>query len=355
MRRATLRGDERTPLAERADVLICGASFAGLAVARELAGAGADVLGRRPLRDRRAGDVGLRGAHAMAARDGRRALDPAGDPLHGVPHAARVGALPAAVELVELRLPRAVPRALEQTDARFEIAKVSGAAATPSIPTAASHAPLIVDALGWRRVLGPGRTSSRRRPRSRAGSRSTRTAAVPTSTLDRPLPGPLRLRLVGSAAGEQRIGVGSYEPRHHVKEPTKEIAAPLPSTPSATRATGSRTGCAPPPRTACSSPATAPATACRSRARASGPRSTSGSRPARDPRRARRRAHARAGARALRRVLAPPRAGLRLRARAAAHRPRLPPRALTALLKVMGRERPCRRAFGWYLAIAPPP
>ena len=43
-RRATLRGDERTPLDERADVLICGASFAGLAVARELAGSGADVL-----------------------------------------------------------------------------------------------------------------------------------------------------------------------------------------------------------------------------------------------------------------------------------------------------------------------
>ena len=43
-RRATLRGSERTPLDERADVLICGASFAGLAVARELAGSGADVL-----------------------------------------------------------------------------------------------------------------------------------------------------------------------------------------------------------------------------------------------------------------------------------------------------------------------
>ena len=43
-RRATLRGAERTPLDERADVLICGASFAGLAVARELAGCGADVL-----------------------------------------------------------------------------------------------------------------------------------------------------------------------------------------------------------------------------------------------------------------------------------------------------------------------
>src|SRR3979411_2418263 len=43
-RRATKRGEERTPLDCDCDVLICGASFAGLAVARELAGSGADVL-----------------------------------------------------------------------------------------------------------------------------------------------------------------------------------------------------------------------------------------------------------------------------------------------------------------------
>ena len=49
------------------------------------------------------------------------------------------------------------------------------------------------------------------------------------------------------------------------------------SSPTATRATGSRTGCAPRPRTASSSSATAPATASRSRARASAPRSTSAS------------------------------------------------------------------------------
>ena len=42
--RRTKRGSERTPLSGDVDVLICGASFAGLAVARELAGAGADVL-----------------------------------------------------------------------------------------------------------------------------------------------------------------------------------------------------------------------------------------------------------------------------------------------------------------------
>src|SRR5438309_8870512 len=43
-RRATKRGDERTTLERDCDVLICGASFAGLAVARELAASGADVL-----------------------------------------------------------------------------------------------------------------------------------------------------------------------------------------------------------------------------------------------------------------------------------------------------------------------
>src|SRR6516165_3025924 len=43
-RRATKRGEERTALDRDCDVLICGASFAGLAVARELAGSGAEVL-----------------------------------------------------------------------------------------------------------------------------------------------------------------------------------------------------------------------------------------------------------------------------------------------------------------------
>src|SRR5687767_15553011 len=43
-RRLTLRGADRTPLSGDADVLVCGASFAGLAVARELAESGARVM-----------------------------------------------------------------------------------------------------------------------------------------------------------------------------------------------------------------------------------------------------------------------------------------------------------------------
>jgi menaquinone-9 beta-reductase len=42
--RATKRGVERTPLEGDYDVLVCGASFAGLAVCRELSGSGARVL-----------------------------------------------------------------------------------------------------------------------------------------------------------------------------------------------------------------------------------------------------------------------------------------------------------------------
>ena len=43
-KRVTKRGAERTPLTGDCDVLICGASFAGLCVARELAGSGARTL-----------------------------------------------------------------------------------------------------------------------------------------------------------------------------------------------------------------------------------------------------------------------------------------------------------------------
>src|SRR3984885_1710502 len=42
--RATRRGAARTQRQRDCDVLVCGASFAGLAVARELAGSGAKVL-----------------------------------------------------------------------------------------------------------------------------------------------------------------------------------------------------------------------------------------------------------------------------------------------------------------------
>ena len=66
---------------------------------------------RGPLRGRRARDVRLRGAHAVAGGDGRERLHPPGDPVHGLPHPPRQHPLPAALELVGVRLPRAVPAA----------------------------------------------------------------------------------------------------------------------------------------------------------------------------------------------------------------------------------------------------
>ncbi len=69
--RATKRGAERTRLERDCDVLVCGASFAGLAVARELAGSGARRADDRPLRGRRAPDVGLRRPDGVAAARSR--------------------------------------------------------------------------------------------------------------------------------------------------------------------------------------------------------------------------------------------------------------------------------------------
>ena len=61
--RKTKRGAERTPLEGRWDVIVCGASFAGLTVARELTGSGARVL----VLDRY--EIGERQTSACAAPD----------------------------------------------------------------------------------------------------------------------------------------------------------------------------------------------------------------------------------------------------------------------------------------------
>ena len=215
----------------RADVLICGASFAGLAVARELAGSGADVL----VVDRY--EIGERATSACAAptpwlhamgveRAIRQEI-----PCMALPHAARLGALPAALELVELRLPRAVPRAVGAVRRALRDREGGGRGRRDIVHTDRGDltAPLIVDALGWRRVLGARRErAAARGARSRAASRSTRTAAASTSTSG----STARSSATATpgrcpARGEQRVGVGSYEPRHHVKEPTKEIARRL--------------------------------------------------------------------------------------------------------------------------------
>jgi menaquinone-9 beta-reductase len=254
-RRATLRGAERTPIPQpSADVLVCGASFAGLAVARELAGSGADVL----LVDRY--EIGERATSACAAP--RPWLDAMGvaDAIvqelpcmsFTTPHGSVRYRLPwswAAFDYRELcRL------LFEQCDARFEIATVVGRA-DDAVETDRGplRAPLVVDALGWRRVLArEGRRKQPARPDARGSAYQPPDAPLsrglevhPPS--ERAVPAGVRSPAGGEdldvwverslvrygygwsvpAGGEQRVGAGSYEPRHHVKRPTVELAARL--------------------------------------------------------------------------------------------------------------------------------
>ena len=163
-RRATLRGAERTPLAGRADVLVCGASFAGLAVARELAGSGADVL----VVDRY--EIGERATSACAAptpwlhamgveRSIRQELPCMA--FH-TPHGSARYRLPWSWSSFDYR--ELCAALWEQCDARFEIAhgRAPRRATTVHTDRGTLTAPLIVDALGWRRVLGAGRRTCSR-------------------------------------------------------------------------------------------------------------------------------------------------------------------------------------------------
>jgi menaquinone-9 beta-reductase len=232
--RATLRGAERIPLEgdrARADVLICGASFAGLAVARELAGCGADVL----VVDRY--EIGERQTSACAAPTpwleamGVRAAIRQELPCMAfhTPHGSARFRLPWSWSSFDYRT--LCEELWAQADARFEIAKVerrTGDAVRTD--RGMLTAPLIVDALGWRRVLGSGANVQppdapisrglEVHPDARGGD------ADLDVWIDRSL---VRHGYAWSvpAAGEQRVGVGSYEPRDHVKQPTRAIAGRL--------------------------------------------------------------------------------------------------------------------------------
>ena len=188
--RATKRGDERTPLDGTYDVLICGASFAGLAVARELAGSGAEVLvlDRYEIGERQTSACGiptewLRALGLMEAE--RQRFDslvihtPHGDARYRLPWTFSTFDYRELCELL-----------WRDCDAAFETAKVNGRAAPANGDGAiavetdrgGSRAPLVVDALGWRRVLGRRRRlpAARRAALARAGG-APRAAPARTS------------------------------------------------------------------------------------------------------------------------------------------------------------------------------
>src|SRR4051795_7754242 len=161
--RATKRGAERTPLAGRYDVLICGASFAGLAVARELTGAGARVLvlDRYEIGERQTSACGiptdwLRATGLMEAE--RQRFD---ELVIHTPGGTSRYDLPWTFSTFDYRL--LCELLWRDCDATFETAKVHGRSGVDgdgrvSVETdrGTISAPLVVDALGWRRMLADG-------------------------------------------------------------------------------------------------------------------------------------------------------------------------------------------------------
>jgi menaquinone-9 beta-reductase len=232
--RATKRGADRTPLGGASDVLICGASFAGLAVARELAGSGARVM----LIDRY--EIGERQTSACAA------------PTEWLANLGLDGAIRQTFETLVVHTPhgdatwrlpwtfstfdyRELCRLLAaQGDAQFETAKVDGRTRTADgghivhTDRGDLSAPLVVDALGWRRVLSSGPMIQP------PDARLSRGLEVHPDGNGRDLelwidPQYIRAGYSWSfpADGELRVGVGSFDPRDHVKDPTVQLATDL--------------------------------------------------------------------------------------------------------------------------------
>jgi digeranylgeranylglycerophospholipid reductase len=234
--RSTKRGDERTPLGGDYEVLICGASFAGLAAARELAGSDARVL----VLDRY--EIGERQTSACAAPTGwLRALgvedsikQTFGEPVIHTPHTTVRMGLPWEFSTFDYR--SLCGLLWGQCEAEFETATVEGRAAPPngddSIRVATDRgevaAPLVVDALGWRRVLGSGQNVQP------PEARLSRGLEVHPWGSDTELEIWIERGVVPAGYGwsfpagdEVRVGVGSFDPRFHVKEPTVALAERL--------------------------------------------------------------------------------------------------------------------------------
>ena len=229
-RRATTRGAERTSLdGDHADVLICGASFAGLSVARELAGRGADVL----LVDRY--EVGERATsacaaptpwlHAMGVADSIRQEIPCMS-FH-TPHGSVRYRLPWSWSAFDYR--ELCELLFAQTDARFETAKVDGRTGEiVHTDRGDLHSPLIVDALGWRRVLAREGYQPPEAPLSRGLEVHPRRRGRGPRRVDRPLARAPRLRLerarreASSASASARTSRATTS-----KEGTVELACRL--------------------------------------------------------------------------------------------------------------------------------
>ena len=227
--RATKRGDERTPLRRDCDVLICGASFAGLAVARELAGSGADVLviDRYEIGERQTSACGIPTAWLTALGLQESLQQTFGELVLHTPHTTVRYDLPWTFSTFDYRTLCGL--LADQGSFEFETAKVDGRSGdTVHTDRGEIRARLIVDALGWRRVLGPGENVQ---PPDALLSRGLEvhphgSGADLEVWIDRSYV-PAGYGWSFPAGDELRIGVGAFDPRFHVREPTVRLATDL--------------------------------------------------------------------------------------------------------------------------------
>ncbi|HET9718977.1 MAG TPA: NAD(P)/FAD-dependent oxidoreductase [Solirubrobacteraceae bacterium] len=227
--RATKRGLERTPLERDCDVLICGASFAGLAVARELAGSDADVLviDRYEIGERQTSACGIPTGwlHAMDLMEAHQQTF--GELVIHTPHATVRYDLPWTFSTFDYR--RLCAALAAQGEFEFETATVNGRTGnTVHTDRGDIRAGIVVDALGWRRVLGGGKPIQ---PPDAYLSRGLEVHPHGAGDelevwIDRSYV-PAGYGWSFPAAGEVRVGVGSFDPRFHVKQPTVRLAEDL--------------------------------------------------------------------------------------------------------------------------------
>jgi flavin-dependent dehydrogenase len=215
-------------------VVICGASFAGLAVARELRGSRARVL----ILDRY--EIGERQTSACAApTELLRNMGLEGSVLQTfdtlLVHTPRLtGRWPLPFTFSTFDYRELCRLLWEQCgDAVFETAKVDGRVGhTVRTDRGDLTAPLIVDALGWRRVLS---NAAAIQPPDATLSRGLEVHPSGTGDdlelwLDEKYISP-GYSWAFPAADEVRIGVGSFDPRVHVKDPTVQLVADVGQSP----------------------------------------------------------------------------------------------------------------------------
>ena len=214
------------------DVLVCGASFAGLAVARELAGSGARVLmiDRYELGERQTSACAMPTVwmQALELMDSlRQSFD---EMVVHTPFRTARWQLPWSFstfdyrELCALLWEQAACAELE-----LETATVTGReGATVHTDRGELRAPLVIDALGWRRVLSNAATIQP------PDARLSRGLEVHPQGSGEEMELWIDHRYIRAGYGwsfpardELRVGIGSFWPAHHVKEPTVRLARDL--------------------------------------------------------------------------------------------------------------------------------